>query len=688
MKSSNILVFILKSYSGILFLPNWQTGLIILLTTLLQPNLGISGLICILSSFIFARFLGIKDNFFELDYYIYNPLLVGLSVGYLFKLSLLTIFLIICLGILTFLLTYSLSSIFWNYLRLPVLSIPFVIISIIFYLASWRYSKLFVLNLYQKSQDIFSIFPIHVLNGFLSSLGIIFFQNIPLIGLIIFCAIFWKSRILAFLSLLGYFIGSFVSYLLVGSQIFFDLNNFNYILIAIAIGGVFLIPSPKSYIISCIAVLVSVPIVEAFKVFWENFGIPAFALPFNMVTLLFIYCLGLIGFKYVCYLYRGSPEKTLDYYLTTLRRFPLGEIKIGLPFSGQWYVWQSFKDDWTHQGPWQYAVDFIVTDEKGKSFKNDGNKLEDYFAFKKPILSPITGRVVSVVNNIEDNPPGSVNSINNWGNFVLIYDLRGFYVLLAHFLKGSIKVKEGDWITRGQILGLCGNSGYSPQPHIHIHVQKSPNIGAPTVPFCFTAYISNGYFVDSRIPQKGDIIEPVFPDKALKHKVNFLLDMKFHFEIEKPEKKEKMDCEIKMHPNGLFYLTDGRARLFFGLQEEIFYFYSFEGDKQSPLKYFFIAVPKLPLFLKENLRWEDFLPLELGIKPWEHWIKSFIISFNHDLYQIKGFYKALSDRKFCGKIKIHNKELFYTEVIFDENPGFYFITIYNKTETIKIRRLK
>ncbi|HID79885.1 MAG TPA: hypothetical protein EYH48_05335 [Aquifex aeolicus] len=79
-------------------------------------------LIGVLSAYLFVRFLGFSKTFFSLDYYIYNPLLVGLGIGFLFKLSPLTVALVVVSSILTVLLTLTLSTIFVHYLRLPVLS--------------------------------------------------------------------------------------------------------------------------------------------------------------------------------------------------------------------------------------------------------------------------------------------------------------------------------------------------------------------------------------------------------------------------------------------------------------------------------------------------------------------------------------------------------------------------------------
>ena len=44
---------------------------------------------------------------------------------------------------------------------------------------------------------------------------------------------------------------------------------------------------------------------------------------------------------------------------------------------------------------------------------------------------------------------------------------------MAHLKRGSIVVQAGDKVKRGQLLGQCGNSGNSSEPHLHYHLQNS-----------------------------------------------------------------------------------------------------------------------------------------------------------------------------------------------------------------------
>jgi len=615
--------------------------------------MGIAGLVSVLSAYAFARVLGFRERFLRLDYYIYNPLLVGLALGYLFRINPLSFPFFILAGVLTFLLTYFLSNFSWHYLRLPVLSLPFVIVVIILYLASSRFTNLFVLSLYPKPVLSFPVsLPLPV-EGFFRSLGAVIFSPYVVSGIVIFLALLAVSRILALLAVLGYTVGVITQALLVGSlyQAVGDLSAFNYILIALAIGGVFLIPSPRSYAFALLSVALSVPIVEGVKTFWEAYGLPAFAFPFNMTVLLLLYVLLVAGYRYVTLWYRGTPERTLDGYLTYSRRFPYSGRELYLPFAGEWTVWQAFDGEWTHRGPWRYAYDFVITDPDGRTFRGDGSRLTDYYAFGKPVLSPVDGTVVEITDGVEDNPPGQANKENNYGNYVLLWDYRGFYVLVAHLRKGSVRVKPGDRVLKGSLLGQCGNSGYSPQPHIHIHVQASPKVGSPTLPFKFVSYVSSGRFLDVGLPGTSERVEPVYPNKALLNRFNLLIDHRLTFRVQEKGREYDLVCTVKMDSYGYFYLTDGKARLYFGINNSTFYFYNLTGDTSSPLRYLLLAVPKLPLIDRAGLRWEDTLPF-LSLPPVLRSLYLLLASFNHELLHVKTALRLSPEGKVVGEASL------------------------------------
>ena len=609
---------VLNSYSEVLFIKGWGFGITILAVSLLAPHQAIMGLIAVLAAYLFARLINMEPMFLDSGFYTYNPLLVGLSLGYLFQLTPLTLFFVVAAGISAFVLTHSLYSAVWYYLRLPVLSLPFVIVSSIAYLAAGNYTNLYVGSLYPRHIAAFETMVPLWLGGFLRSLGAIFFMPSVVAGTLIALALLARSRILLLLAVGGYYAGTFTLAMLGGSPdaAFNNLNAFNFILIAMAVGGVFLVPSLRSYLLALIAVVTSTMLLSSSEVFWSRWGVPVFALPFNVVTLTFVYVLGLVEFPLLAKTF-GTPEEVLDEHFSGAMRYPGSERTLALPFAGRWSVWQAFNGPWTHQGPWRYAYDFVITDAQGATHRGEGTRPEDYMAFRKPVLSPIKGRVVRVVDSLPDNPIGETDRANNWGNLVILKDDRDFFVEISHFAQESIRVKEGDWVERGALLGLCGNSGYSPQPHIHIQVQETDQAGAPTVPFSFVGYRAGDGFHANDTPGVDTLVESLPAEKALESQMGFVLDEVYRFQVKGcdrdrfPGAQEGLvEFTVRMAPDSTFYLDSGRGRLYFGKEEGTFYFYRMEGDDPC-LRALFLALPRLPLAYRQGLAWDDHVPAGL-----------------------------------------------------------------------------
>lgn len=695
-KTTFYLHMVANTYTEIFFFENYLLGLLLLAATFINPNVGFAGLLCVISAYELARFLGLKEIFRGSGYYTYNPLLVGLSIGFLFKFSALTAFFVVTGGLLTFIVTLSLAHIFYHFFRLPVTNLPFVFVSSIMYLAAYQYSNLLVNNFYLNHNFLDSLelhFPLW-LTGLAKSLGSLLFSPHILGGLIFLMVLFLASRILFFLAVSGYGLGVIILSLMKGSsyQALTNLSTFNFSLIAMAIGGVFLIPSPRSYLLAAIAVAVSPILLEASGFFSSHYGIPVFTLPFNIVTLFFIYALGLGEYPYLTQSYKGTPERTLDHYLSYQARFPGTLRTLTLPFSGEWTVWQGFNGAWTHQGIWSYALDFVISAGNGETFDQDGEFLENYFCFAKPVLSPVRGRIITVVNSIEDNIPGQINEVDNWGNHVIIYDDRGFYVLLAHFKQRSIKVAAGDWVESGHFLGLCGSSGYSPQPHLHVQIQLSAELGAPTIPFSFMHYalLADGQarFVANDIPQQDSLVEALHPDKGLKSRLLLVLDEKFRYNVSiNGEKADDLQLKVCMAPDGTFYLNSGAAKLYFSNDHGTFYFLRLDGDSEV-LRSFFLALPRLPLTYKKQLKWHDNLPMETYFGRLRRAVLTFAASFKQDLALVTGSYKFVTPDTISGTITGGvGSDKIVTHLQLDPLKGISYLKITTTKKEIILRRV-
>ena len=608
-----------RSGSEVLFLPSGRLGLLIVLVALAQPAAGLTGLVALLASWGLGAFLRLERKIAEHGFYTYNPLLVGLSVGYHVQLSPAVLLLAAIAGGLTLLICIATSHLFREFFALPILSVPFVIVSALVYLVIAHYPSL-------QLQDFhISLFPQAVpalpplVSGYFTALGSVFFAPNVWAGVVLALVLLWRSRILFLLSLFGYGLGVIVRALLAGSSeaAIADPNGFNFILVAMALGGVFLVPSGRSYLVAAIGVVLAVIVLDAWLGVGGGHGVPPFALPFNVAVLGTLYSLRLAEFNGLTLIPGRTPEETLESDVINRMRY-LGSVRaIHLPFSGGWSVWQGFDGRWTHQGLWRFAYDFVITDDAGKTHQGSGRELEDYYCFRKPVLSPIAGRVVHVVGHLPDRPIGQTDGTQNWGNAIVIQDYRGFYVEISHFAADSIRVAEGQEVARGQILGLCGNSGYSPQPHIHIQVQATDQIGAATLPFSFASYVMGKQYFANDLPREYTIVEPAWPNQALDGATACYLDQQIEYEAKRGATVlGHLSLHVRMATDGTFFFeaNDG-SRLYFGKRTGTFLAYCLEGDDPW-LRLLFVALPKLPLGYKEGLEWDDCLPVGVVHTGW------------------------------------------------------------------------
>jgi murein DD-endopeptidase MepM/ murein hydrolase activator NlpD len=97
---------------------------------------------------------------------------------------------------------------------------------------------------------------------------------------------------------------------------------------------------------------------------------------------------------------------------------------------------------------------------------------------------------VAVKDSIPENVPGVTSRAvpitleTVGGNHVIIDIGGGYYAFYAHLRPGSIRVKVGDRVKRGQVVGLVGNSGNSTEPHLHFHVSDANSpLGSEGVPY-------------------------------------------------------------------------------------------------------------------------------------------------------------------------------------------------------------
>ena len=93
------------------------------------------------------------------------------------------------------------------------------------------------------------------------------------------------------------------------------------------------------------------------------------------------------------------------------------------------------------------------------------------------IVAHSDGIVVQVIDNCNANTP---NNSNNPGNMVKIDHNNGYFTRYLHLAYGTVKVKVGDRVKKGQVIGYMGNTGYSFGGHLHFEVWNGNNRINPT----------------------------------------------------------------------------------------------------------------------------------------------------------------------------------------------------------------
>lgn len=174
---------------------------------------------------------------------------------------------------------------------------------------------------------------------------------------------------------------------------------------------------------------------------------------------------------------------------TKMPKIERNTTKLILPFKDVWTVlWGGDTKELNYHvesEAQKAAFDLIITNDEGISFKTDGIVNEDYYAFGKELIAPCDGEIVLVVEGIKDNVPGVMNPMYIPGNTVILKTKNNEYLFFAHFKQHSIAVKEGQIVKKGQLLGLCGNSGNSSEPHLHFHIQNVEEMSIATGVKCY-----------------------------------------------------------------------------------------------------------------------------------------------------------------------------------------------------------
>jgi len=531
----NFLQATLNSYSMVFFSQHNFLAVMLLLCTFFHPSAGFAGLFCVLFTIMFLKLTGHSAEKIQSGIYSFNALLLGLGFDSFYQINSFFFVWISVALLVNLLLTVVLFSKTKKY-GLPILSLPFIISFWLILLARNGFPGMGLLP--KNVSSLHGIFsnnyfgqitaPFYV-DLFLRSLSAIIFQNSLWVGILMSIGIFVHSRIAFSLLILGFAAACIFNYFthIFPAGISFYYLGANLMMVSLATGSFFLIPSARSYLWSVLSVIVCFLVLIAFSKIVEIWHLPLFSMPFCVVSLL------LIGFfksriqiekPALTALQHYSPETNLYLYLSHQKRLKnLKYINLNLPFMGSWKVSQGYDGAITHQNDWAQALDFVV-EQDDKTYQFPGTLPEHFYGYNKPVLAVADGVVTEVADGIQDNPIGGNNLLQNWGNSIVIKHLNGLYSQVSHLKKGTAKVKKGDSVKQGTIIGYCGNSGRSPEPHLHFQMQTTPFIGSKTLKYPFSFFEENPStqtFKNFAVPAENSVVKTVLLNADLKQAFTF-----------------------------------------------------------------------------------------------------------------------------------------------------------------------
>ncbi len=175
----------------------------------------------------------------------------------------------------------------------------------------------------------------------------------------------------------------------------------------------------------------------------------------------------------------------------------------------------------------RYAVDWEQTDASGRIYTGPREKLESYVIFGQPVLAVADALVVLVIDGEPEQTPGNFPAnipLDKADGNAVILDLGAHrYALYAHMQPGSIKVRSGEKVHLGQVIGLVGDSGNSIVPHLHFQVTDGPSsLSSNGLPYEISEFQVTGTTAGTKAFDEAESngtpvpVTPIVPPKAVK----------------------------------------------------------------------------------------------------------------------------------------------------------------------------
>jgi hypothetical protein len=261
------------------------------------------------------------------------------------------------------------------------------------------------------------------------------------------------------------------------------------------------------------------------------------------------------------------------------------------------------------------------------------------------------------------------------------------YSQISHVKKDSFTVTIGDYVKKGTLLATCGNSGRSPEPHIHFQNQHYPVFGAKTIPLPLSYFIENKNtnleLKINDIPKEGSSISNVEVLPILFESFTFLPNNRLKMTNNKSNKTEYFDILTNEFNQLYFYCKKTESKLFFKNDGTLFTFEKFEGRTKSNLFQFYkscyaVLLGYYPSIVIENLMpYHYFTPF--GLKTIND-----IIAPVYNLMKVKYTTKSIKIDNIIQPNEIIIESKYHTEIVKKSLLKTTYTIAIDNTKSIKI----
>jgi hypothetical protein len=151
--------------------------------------------------------------------------------------------------------------------------------------------------------------------------------------------------------------------------------------------------------------------------------------------------------------------------------------------------------------PGRYAIDFIKLDNAGRYARGDEDSIRNWLGYCAGVYAVADGVVASIrtdaaeSNTLSAYTPASPE--NATGNYVSIRIAEDRFAFYEHLKPGSIRVKPGQKVKKGELIAELGFTGQTTGPHLHFHIANADSpLGAESIPFELESFRLIGSYPD------------------------------------------------------------------------------------------------------------------------------------------------------------------------------------------------